>query len=175
MAGNDANWGRVVMAVGKAGEHAMNRERLWIEFGQVRVAEMDAVTLDYSEVAATHAVSQTDVVLRVGVGIGEGQASVLTCDLTHGYISINGTIVHDGRIDWRRFDTARLRLSPFAATAEERLATIKALNTPAIAQQWVSTAHPFTDSDFDQLVHEHTAAGEDLHLWSVCTKNPISS
>ena len=89
MAGNDANWGRVVMAVGKAGEHA-NRDKLWIEFGQVRVAEHGRRHPDYSEVAATNAVSQTDVDLRVGVGIGEGKASVLTCDLTHGYISING-------------------------------------------------------------------------------------
>ena len=89
MAGNDANWGRVVMAVGKAGEHA-NRDKLWIEFGQVRVADGGRRHPDYSEVAATEAVSQTDVVLRVGVGIGEGKASVLTCDLTHGYISING-------------------------------------------------------------------------------------
>ena len=89
MAGNDANWGRVVMAVGKAGEHA-NRDKLWIEFGQVRVAENGRRHPDYSEVAATDAVSQTDVDLRVGVGIGEGKSSVLTCDLTHGYISING-------------------------------------------------------------------------------------
>ena len=78
-------------------------------------------------------------------------------------------------LDWRRFDTARLRLSPFAATAEERLATIKALNTPVIAQQWVDTAHPFTDSDFDQLVQNYSAANDDLHLWSVCAKNKPGS
>ena len=89
MAGNDANWGRVVMAVGKAGEHA-NRDKLWIEFGQVRVAENGRRHPDYCEEAATNAVSKTDVDLRVGVGVGKGEASVLTCDLTHGYISING-------------------------------------------------------------------------------------
>ena len=72
MAGNDANWGRVVMAVGKAGEHA-NRDKLWIEFGQVRVAEHGRRHPDYNEVAATNAVSQTDVDLRVGVGIGEAK------------------------------------------------------------------------------------------------------
>ena len=74
-------------------------------------------------------------------------------------------------MDWRRFDTARLRLSPFAATAAERLTTVQAFNTPAIAQQWVGSAYPFNNSDFDQLVHDHTAAGDALHLWSVCPKN----
>ena len=88
MAGNDANWGRR-HGRWQAGEHA-NRDKLWIEFGQVRVAEHGRRHPDYSEVVATNAVSQTDVDLRVGVGIGEGKASVLTCDLTHGYISING-------------------------------------------------------------------------------------
>lgn len=89
MAGNDANWGRVVMAVGKAGEHA-DRDKLWIEFGRVRVAEDGQRHPDYDEEAATQEVSKPDVVLRVGVGVGNGEASVSTCDLTHGYISING-------------------------------------------------------------------------------------
>ena len=73
-------------------------------------------------------------------------------------------------LDWRRFDTARLRLSPFAATAAERLTTVQAFNTPAIAQQWVGSAFPFNNRDFDQLVQDHTAAGDALHLWSVCPK-----
>ena len=89
MAGNDANWGRVVMAVGKAGERA-NRDALWIEFGKVRVAENGCRHANYNEEAATAEVSKTQVALTVGVGIGHGEATVLTCDLTHGYISING-------------------------------------------------------------------------------------
>ena len=74
-------------------------------------------------------------------------------------------------LDWRRFDTARLGLAPFTGTAEERLATIQAFNSLEIAQQWVGSVYPFTDSDFDQMVQDRNAAGDALHLWSVFPKN----
>jgi len=89
VAGEDANWGRVVMAVGKAGEPA-DRDRLAIWFGDVRVAvegERDPV---YSEDAASAVMKQEDIVIRVDLGLGTGLASVWTCDLTKEYVAING-------------------------------------------------------------------------------------
>ena len=88
IAGEDANWGRVVMAVGKAGEPA-DRDRLAIRFGDHWVAK-DGLPVDgYDEApVAAHLKGQN---IRVGadLGLGEGRATVWTCDLTHGYISIN--------------------------------------------------------------------------------------
>ncbi len=88
IAGEDANWGRVVMAVGKAGEPA-DRDRLAIRFGDHWVAK-DGLPVDgYDEApVAAHLKGQS---IRVGadLGLGEGRATVWTCDLTHGYISIN--------------------------------------------------------------------------------------
>lgn len=89
IAGGDANWGRVVMAVGKSGE-AANRDRLSIWFGGIQVAREGMRALDYSEEAATAHVRGTDIVIRADVGTGgPGRARVWTCDLTHGYIDIN--------------------------------------------------------------------------------------
>jgi glutamate N-acetyltransferase / amino-acid N-acetyltransferase len=90
MAGNDANWGRVVMAVGKAGE-AADRDRLKISFGGHVVAENGMRAAKYSEAAATKAVSGRTVEIAVELGLGKGEARVWTCDLTHGYIDINGS------------------------------------------------------------------------------------
>jgi glutamate N-acetyltransferase / amino-acid N-acetyltransferase len=90
IAGNDANWGRVVMAVGKAGEPA-DRDRLRIAFGGHVVAEKGARAENYDEAAATRAVSGHDVAIEVDVGLGNGRARVWTCDLTDGYIRINGS------------------------------------------------------------------------------------
>jgi glutamate N-acetyltransferase/amino-acid N-acetyltransferase len=90
IAGNDANWGRVVMAVGKAGEPA-DRDRLRIAFGGHVVAEKGARAENYDETAATLAVSGHDVAIEVDVGLGNGRARVWTCDLTDGYIRINGS------------------------------------------------------------------------------------
>jgi glutamate N-acetyltransferase/amino-acid N-acetyltransferase len=90
MAGNDANWGRVVMAVGKAGEVA-DRDRLKISFGGHVVAEKGQRAAKYDEKTATKAVSVRDVEIAVELGIGKGAARVWTCDLTHGYIDINGS------------------------------------------------------------------------------------
>jgi glutamate N-acetyltransferase/amino-acid N-acetyltransferase len=90
VAGNDANWGRIVMAVGKAGEKA-DRDRLKISIGGHVLAEKGMRAAKYNEAAATKAVSGRDVVIAVDLGIGKGAARVWTCDLTHGYIDINGS------------------------------------------------------------------------------------
>ncbi|KST59002.1 N-acetylglutamate synthase [Methylobacterium sp. GXS13] len=89
VAGEDANWGRVVMAVGKAGEPA-DRDRLAIWFGDVRVAVAGARDPDYSEDAASAVMREPEIGIRVDLGLGEGQARVWTCDLTKAYIEING-------------------------------------------------------------------------------------
>jgi len=90
IAGNDANWGRVVMAVGKSGEKA-DRDRLRIWFGKQLVAEKGDRAPKYSEERATKAVSKLDVEITVDLRLGRGKARVWTCDLTHGYIDINGS------------------------------------------------------------------------------------
>ncbi|HUO93465.1 MAG TPA: bifunctional glutamate N-acetyltransferase/amino-acid acetyltransferase ArgJ [Rhizomicrobium sp.] len=89
IAGGDANWGRVVMAVGKAGE-AADRDRLKIEFGGQLVAENGERASTYDEKAATRAVAGREVKIGVDIGLGKGRARVWTCDLTDGYIRING-------------------------------------------------------------------------------------
>jgi glutamate N-acetyltransferase/amino-acid N-acetyltransferase len=90
IAGGDANWGRVVMAVGKAGEPA-DRDRLRIGFGGLVVAEGGQRANNYDEAAATRAVSGSQVAIDVDLGLGNGRARVWTCDLTDGYIRINGS------------------------------------------------------------------------------------
>jgi glutamate N-acetyltransferase/amino-acid N-acetyltransferase len=90
VAGNDANWGRVVMAVGKAGE-AADRDKLKISFGGHVVAEKGMRAAKYNEATATRAVSGREVQIAVDLGLGKGAARVWTCDLTHGYIDINGS------------------------------------------------------------------------------------
>ncbi len=89
IAGEDANWGRVVMAVGKAGEPA-DRDRLAIWFGDVRVAVEGERDAAYSEDAASAVMQEEDIVIRIDLGLGTGQASVWTCDLTKEYVAING-------------------------------------------------------------------------------------
>lgn len=87
--GGDANWGRVVMAIGKAGEPA-DRDRLRISFGGHAVAQQGLRSPGYDEATATKAVSGREVKVAVDLGIGKGAARVWTCDLTEGYIRING-------------------------------------------------------------------------------------
>jgi len=88
IAGEDANWGRVVMAVGKAGEPA-DRDRLSIRFGGIAVAANGYPVEGYDEApVAAHLRGQT-IEIGVDIGLGQGSATVWTCDLTHGYISIN--------------------------------------------------------------------------------------
>lgn len=90
IAGEDANWGRVVMAVGKAGEKA-DRDRLCIKIGGVEVAKNGQVVPDYDETPVTAHMKGRNIVIEVDVGIGKGKATVWTCDLTHAYIDINGS------------------------------------------------------------------------------------
>jgi len=89
IAGEDANWGRVVMAVGKAGEPA-DRDRLSIRFGDILVAKDGERAGSYDEAAVSAYMKGEELELTVGLGLGEGRATVYTCDLTHGYITING-------------------------------------------------------------------------------------
>ncbi len=88
IAGEDANWGRVVMAVGKAGEPA-DRDRLSIAFGSVWAARNGQAVPDYDEAPVAEHLGGEEIDLAVDLGIGEGRATVWTCDLTHDYISIN--------------------------------------------------------------------------------------
>jgi len=89
IAGEDANWGRVVMAVGKAGERA-DRDRLSIWFGGIRVAHKGARDPAYDEAAVTAAMKKPEITLKVALGLGKGRDRVLTCDLTKEYVAING-------------------------------------------------------------------------------------
>ena len=88
IAGEDANWGRIVMAVGKAGEKA-DRDRLSIAMGGVSITENGQLRDGYDEAPVAEHLKGRDVHIAVDVGIGRGKARVWTCDLTHGYISIN--------------------------------------------------------------------------------------
>ncbi|WP_176250267.1 bifunctional glutamate N-acetyltransferase/amino-acid acetyltransferase ArgJ [Sulfitobacter sp. HGT1] len=88
IAGQDPNWGRVVMAVGKSGA-AADRDRLSIRFGDIEVAKDGWRSPDYSEEAAAAHMKGQNIVIGVDLGLGDGKATVWTCDLTHGYIDIN--------------------------------------------------------------------------------------
>lgn len=87
-AGEDPNWGRVVMAVGKAGE-AADRDKLSISFGDILVADKGWVSPDYREEDGAAYMKGQDLSVTVDLGVGEGSATVWTCDLTHQYITIN--------------------------------------------------------------------------------------
>ena len=89
IAGEDANWGRIVMAVGKAGEKA-KRDRLAIYFGDVRVAHKGLRDPDYDEAEVSEIMKREKIDIRVDLGIGKGRATVWTCDLTKEYVAING-------------------------------------------------------------------------------------
>ena len=89
VAGEDANWGRVVMAVGKSGEKA-ERDLLSIWFGGIRVAHEGLRDPDYDEAAATAVMKEDKIVIRADLGLGKGEAKVWTCDLTKEYVAING-------------------------------------------------------------------------------------
>jgi glutamate N-acetyltransferase/amino-acid N-acetyltransferase len=89
VAGEDANWGRVVAAVGKAGERA-DRDKLAIHFGEVRVAFAGERDPDYSEAAASEVMTRPEVPIRVELGLGTGRWTVYGCDLTKAYVEING-------------------------------------------------------------------------------------
>jgi glutamate N-acetyltransferase / amino-acid N-acetyltransferase len=88
LAGEDPNWGRIVMAVGKSGAMA-DRDRLGIRFGPHRVATDGMVDPDYTESDGATYMKRQDIEIGVDLGIGRGRATVWTCDLTHRYIEIN--------------------------------------------------------------------------------------
>ncbi len=87
-AGEDPNWGRIVMATGKAGE-AADRDKLSIWFGDILVADKGWVSPDYSEEQGADYMKGQDLTVTVDLGVGNGSATVWTCDLTHQYITIN--------------------------------------------------------------------------------------
>ncbi len=89
IAGEDANWGRIVMAVGKAGEPA-DRDRLAIWFGDIRVAHKGARDPSYDEAKVAAIMRQPEIDIRVDLGLGNGEATIFTCDLTKDYVAING-------------------------------------------------------------------------------------
>jgi glutamate N-acetyltransferase / amino-acid N-acetyltransferase len=88
IAGQDPNWGRIVMAVGKSGA-AADRDLLSIQFGDILVAEKGWVSPSYSEQAGAEYMKQQDLQISVDMGLGKGTSTVWTCDLTHRYIDIN--------------------------------------------------------------------------------------
>jgi glutamate N-acetyltransferase/amino-acid N-acetyltransferase len=90
IAGEDANWGRIVMAVGKAGEPA-DRDKLSIGVGGVWMARNGAVVPGYDEAPVVEHMKGGEVEIAIDLGLGRGKATVWTCDLTHGYIDINGS------------------------------------------------------------------------------------
>ncbi|MBB46022.1 MAG: bifunctional ornithine acetyltransferase/N-acetylglutamate synthase [Rhodospirillaceae bacterium] len=88
IAGEDANWGRVVMAVGKSGEKA-DRDKMGVWFGGIKIAENGGLVDNYDERPVAKHMQAHEVIIDVDVGVGRGTATVWTCDLTHGYININ--------------------------------------------------------------------------------------
>jgi len=88
IAGEDANWGRVVMAIGKAGEPA-ERDKLAIRFGETQVARDGLAVKGYDEAPVAAHLKGSEIDIGVDLGLGDGRATVWTCDLTHGYIAIN--------------------------------------------------------------------------------------
>src|SRR6201991_1499365 len=89
IAGEDANWGRVVMAVGKAGQPA-NRDKLSISFNGIRVAKSGARDPSYNETELSEVMKNPKIQIKVALGLGKGRDRVLTCDLTKEYVAING-------------------------------------------------------------------------------------
>jgi len=90
LAAGDANWGRIVMAVGKCGEKA-DRDRLSISAGGIRIAAEGGPVPGYDEAPVAAHMAGREIVIGVDLGIGPGRATIWTCDLTHGYVDINGS------------------------------------------------------------------------------------
>jgi glutamate N-acetyltransferase/amino-acid N-acetyltransferase len=90
IAGEDANWGRIVMAVGKAGEPA-DRDKLAIAVGGIWMAKAGGIVPGYNEAPVVAHMKGSEIEIDVDIGLGSGRATVWTCDLTHGYIDINGS------------------------------------------------------------------------------------
>jgi glutamate N-acetyltransferase/amino-acid N-acetyltransferase len=90
IAGEDANWGRIVMAVGKAGEPA-DRDKLGVAVGGTWMAQAGGIVPGYDETPVIAHMRGQEINIEVDIGLGQGRATVWTCDLTHGYININGS------------------------------------------------------------------------------------
>jgi len=90
IAAGDANWGRIVMAVGKAGERA-DRDTLSVSVGGIRIAAEGGPVPGYDEAPVAAHMKGRHIAIGVDLGIGPGRATVWTCDLTHGYVDINGS------------------------------------------------------------------------------------
>jgi glutamate N-acetyltransferase / amino-acid N-acetyltransferase len=90
IAGEDANWGRIVMAVGKSGAR-IDRERLAISIGGVAVAREGGPVAGFDEAPVAAHMKEREIAIDIDIGIGDGRATVWTCDLTHGYIDINAS------------------------------------------------------------------------------------
>jgi glutamate N-acetyltransferase/amino-acid N-acetyltransferase len=90
LAAGDANWGRIVMAVGKCGEKA-DRDRLSISVGGIQIAAEGGPVPDYREGPVAEHMAGREIKIAVDIGIGTGHATIWTCDLTHGYVDINGS------------------------------------------------------------------------------------
>jgi glutamate N-acetyltransferase/amino-acid N-acetyltransferase len=90
IAGEDANWGRIVAAIGKSGERA-DRDKLQVRIGGVLVARNGGRVPDYDEAPVAAHMKGAEIKIEVDIGVGKGRATVWTCDLTHGYIDINGS------------------------------------------------------------------------------------
>jgi glutamate N-acetyltransferase / amino-acid N-acetyltransferase len=90
IAAGDANWGRIVMAVGKAGENA-ERDRLSIAVGGIQIAAEGGPVPGYREGPVSEHMAGREIRIAVDLGIGPGRATIWTCDLTHGYVDINGS------------------------------------------------------------------------------------
>ena len=88
IAGEDANWGRIVMAIGKSGEEA-DRDRLVIRIGDIDVAKNGVAVDGFDETPVTRHMKGRDIKIEVDVGVGRAEATVWTCDLTYDYIRIN--------------------------------------------------------------------------------------
>jgi glutamate N-acetyltransferase/amino-acid N-acetyltransferase len=90
IAAADANWGRIVMAVGKSGEKA-DRDRLKVSIGGTTITRNGAPVAGYDEAPVTAHMQGRDIRICVDIGVGRGKSRVWTCDLTHAYIDINGS------------------------------------------------------------------------------------
>jgi glutamate N-acetyltransferase/amino-acid N-acetyltransferase len=90
IAAGDANWGRVVMAIGKSGEPA-DRDRTSVKIGGVTIARRGDLVPGYDEAPVARHMAGREILIQAEIGVGKGRATVWTCDLTHGYVDINGS------------------------------------------------------------------------------------
>jgi glutamate N-acetyltransferase/amino-acid N-acetyltransferase len=90
IAAGDANWGRVVMAIGKSGQPA-DRDRTSVRIGGVTIARRGDLVPGYDEAPVARHMAGRDILVEAEIGVGKGRATVWTCDLTHGYVDINGS------------------------------------------------------------------------------------